>query len=106
MSGANGAGEGVDGFGKFLFKFLEALRAAMGGVGVREKKPKQSSGPAEEHITGSEDDDGSEGQSGNGAEEQEISGANIDVSLGDAGIWLRTSSRTKAASGVVCSAGS
>ena len=40
VSGADGAGEGVDGFGKFLLKFLEALFAHVRGVGVGEKKPR------------------------------------------------------------------
>src|SRR6266446_10189625 len=48
VSGANGAGESIDGLGKLLLKFLEATGAHMRGRGVGDKKPEQTAGPAKQ----------------------------------------------------------
>src|SRR5208282_1131792 len=81
VSGADGAGQGIDGFGKLLLKLLEAFGAHVGSVGVGNKKTEQSAGPSEHHVaTGDEGDDG-EHQGGHGAEHEEVSGANVDIAL-------------------------
>src|SRR6202043_218690 len=81
VSGANGAGERIDGLGKLLLKFLEAPGAHMRGIGVGDKKAEQSAGPAEQHVAAGDESDGGEYQGRHCAKHQEISGSNIDVSL-------------------------
>ena len=99
MSGANGAGEGIDGFGELLLKFLEAPGPHMRGICVRDKKPEQTAGPAEQDgspaagAAAGDESDGPEYQGGHGAKHQEVSGANIDVSLSQHFLQKRDSLR-------------
>src|ERR1019366_5073393 len=81
VSGANRAGESVDGLGKLLLKFLEALGPHVRGIGVGDKKTEQRAGPAEHIAAAGKGRDDGEGHSRYGAKHEEVSGANIDVAL-------------------------
>src|SRR6266404_8644442 len=73
VSGANGAGESIDGLGKLLLKFLEAPGPHMGGIGVGDKKTEQSAGPAEQEIAAGDESDGGEYQARHRAKHQKVS---------------------------------
>ena len=82
MSGANGAGERVDGLGKLLLKFGKTLGPHMRGISVGKKKTEQGAGPAKQQVAAGDEGDSGEHQGRSRAEHQEISGANIHVALG------------------------
>src|SRR5208282_1476143 len=81
VAGAHGAGERVDGLGKLLLKFLEALGPHVRGIGVGDKKPEQGAGPAEQHRAAGDESDHAEYHGRHGAQHEEVPGANIHVSL-------------------------
>ncbi len=81
VSGANGAGERIDGLGKLLLKFLEATGPHMGGISVGDKKTEQSADPAEHQIAAGDESDDGHHEGRDGTKHQEVSGASIDVSL-------------------------
>jgi hypothetical protein len=83
VSSAYGAGERVVGLGKFFLKFLEALLAHVGGVGVGKKKTEDDSGPGEDDIASGDVGDDGEQEGGSGAKHEEVSGANVDMALGE-----------------------
>ncbi len=83
MSGADGAGESIDRFGKFLLKFSEAFGAHVPGVGVRDKKSEQAAGPGEQEIAAGDRGDNGEHHRRDGAKHEEVSGADIDIALGE-----------------------
>src|SRR5208282_5804232 len=81
VSGTNGAGERIDGLGKLLLKFLEALGPHVRSVGVGKEKTEQSAGPAKHQGAASDEGDDCEYHGRHGAQHEEVSGANIHVSL-------------------------
>src|SRR6266446_2634037 len=99
VSGANGARERIDGFGELLLKFLEAPGPHMRGIGVGDKKPEQTAGPAKQDgspaagAAAGDESDGPEYQGGYGTKHQEVSGSNIDVSLSQHFLQKRDSLR-------------
>ena len=81
MPGANRAGERIDCLGKLLLKFLEALGSHMRSIGVGDKKTEQGASPGEQHRAAGDESDRGQHQGRHHAKHQEVSGANIHVSL-------------------------
>ncbi len=92
MSGADGAGESVDGIGEKLLEFFEALLAAIGDDRIRKKCADDEGGPCDGGIPGVEDGGESGANAAEHAEQEKISGAEFHARLqegilhgGDAG---------------------
>src|SRR5208282_2597170 len=93
VSGANGAGEGIDGLGKLLLKFPEALGPQMRGIGVGKKKTEESAHPTENQVSAGDERDEGEAHGRHGAQHEEVSGANVQASLSQHFLQHRNSLR-------------